>query len=275
MALASSALTALVPLLILGGAVLGSLVSHDAADRIIRHYDLTGPGAEAVTSLFSPAAGTSASVGVVGALFLVISLLSFARAAQRLIEQTWELDPLSVRNTRNGLWWILALGGYLAVTGWLQTLLGGGRLHLAATVCEVPLTGVFLVWTGRLLSAKRVTARGLLPFGVVAALLTAAYSVGAGVYLPRVFNSSAERYGSIGAVFALISALFSAMLVIVASAALGREVHDELTRIRQGHRPSDNEVRRQWDSVVEQTRSRWRAARELGARHRSQDPGHS
>ncbi|MER6121879.1 YhjD/YihY/BrkB family envelope integrity protein [Streptomyces sp. NPDC001795] len=271
MALASSALTALVPLLILSSAVLGNFVSYDAAERIIRRYDLTGQGAEAVKSLFSPAEGTSASVGVLGAVFLTISMLSFARASQRLIEQTWELKPLGVRNTRNGLWWILSLGGYMAVTGWLHAVLGGGRLRLAATVCEVPLTAVFLVWSGRLLSAKRVTWRGLLPFGVIAAVLTAVYSVGASVYLPHHFNTSASRYGSVGVVFAMISALFSAMLVIVASAALGREVRDELTRIRQGHRPSDNEVRRQWDGLVEQTRSRWRTAREHGSQHRSQD----
>ncbi|TQK52240.1 hypothetical protein FBY35_2671 [Streptomyces sp. SLBN-118] len=55
MALASSALTALVPLAILGSAVLSDLVHYDAAEWIIKRYSLTGAGAEAVNSLFSPA----------------------------------------------------------------------------------------------------------------------------------------------------------------------------------------------------------------------------
>ncbi|WP_239069464.1 MULTISPECIES: YihY/virulence factor BrkB family protein [unclassified Streptomyces] len=274
MALASSALTALVPLAILGSAALSDVVHYDSADRIIKRYSLSGAGAEAVNSLLSPAESTTASVGVFGVVFLTISVLSFARASQRLFEQTWELKPLSVRNTRNGLWWILTLGVYAVLTGWLAAALGGGQLGLVTAACEAAVTGVFLVWSGWILSAKRIPWPELIPFGVTAAALTAAYSVGATLYLPRLFNSSASRYGAVGAVFAMISALFAAMLVLVASAALGREVRDELGRIRQGHRPSDHEVRQQWDSLVEQTRSRWRTAREQVSHRRTKGADH-
>lgn len=261
MALASSALTALVPLAMLSSAVLSNVVHYDAGEWIISRYGLSGAGAEAVDLLFSPATGTGASVGVFGVVFLTISVLSFARAAQRLFEQTWELRPLSVRNTRNGLWWILTLGGYALITGWLSALLAGRGPGLVIAVCEAPVTGVFLVWSGWILSARRIAWPDLVPFGVTAAVLTAVYSVGAVVYLPRLFNTYASRYGVVGAVFAMISALFTVMLLFVASAALGREVHDELGRIREGRRPSDDEVRRQWENVVEQTRSRWRTVR--------------
>ncbi|MEV7245422.1 hypothetical protein [Streptomyces sp. NPDC093248] len=267
MALASSALTALVPVSIFLGAVFGQ---YDAAERIVQRYNLTGAGADAVRSLFSPAGGASASVGVFGVAFLTISMLSFTRAAQRLFEQAWELKPLSVRNTRNGLWWLLSLGGYAAVITALSALLGGHGVGLVALVCEVPVTAVFLVWTGWLLSAKRIGWTDLIPFAVTGAALSAAYSVGASVYMPRLFNTSAARYGVVGAVFAMISALFTAMLGLVASAALGREVRDELGRIRSGNRPSDREVRLQWDKVVEQTRSRWRTVR--GQVSHRQDP---
>ncbi|MFE4696721.1 YihY/virulence factor BrkB family protein [Streptomyces sp. NPDC056738] len=272
MALASSALTALIPLTILIGTVLSSFSDYDAADRIIKRYGLTGQGAEAVKSLLAPAEGAGASVGVFGSLFLIISMLSFSRASQRLFEQAWQLPPLSVRNTKNGLWWILGLGGYAAVTGWLHAILGGSRFGLVASVCEIPVSAAFLVWSGWDLSAKRIPWRDLLPFGITAAVLTALYSVGATVYLPRLFNSYAARYGAVGAVFAMISALFAAMFVIVASAALGHEMRDELVRIRAGDRPSDDEVRREWDSVVEQARLRWRTTREqVSTRRRSKD----
>ncbi|MFF7975539.1 YhjD/YihY/BrkB family envelope integrity protein [Streptomyces sp. NPDC007905] len=272
MALASSALTALVPVTILAGTLLTSLTTYDAAERIIRRYGLSGAGAEAVNALFSPAQGGNTGVGVFGVLFLAISALSFTRALQRLFEQTWELKPLSVRNTRNGLWWLLSAGLYTLVSGWLYTLLGESRRGLLATVCEVPVSAVFLIWSGYLLSARRVAWQDLIPFGLTAAVATAAYSVGTTLYLPRLFNTSAERYGVVGAVFALISALFGVMLVIVGSAVLGREVADELSRIAHGQRTPDDEVRRQWDSVVEQTRSRWRAVRRQVSRHRPEDP---
>ncbi|MFB7368423.1 YhjD/YihY/BrkB family envelope integrity protein [Streptomyces sp. NPDC056222] len=274
MALASSALTALVPLAIILGAVLSNVVHYDAAEQIIKRYNLSGAGAAAVSSLFSPAEATSASVGIFGFVLLTISVLSFARAAQRLFEQVWELKPLSVRNTRNGLGWILTLGGYAGVTTLLSALPEGGALGLVAVVCGVLVTAVFLVWSGWILSAKRISWPDLLPFAITGAVLTAAYSVGAAIYMPHLFNSSAARYGVVGAVFAMISALFAAMLVLVAAAALGREVQDELTRIREGDRPSDHEVRREWDSMVEQTRSRWRTVRGQVSQHRIKSSNH-
>ncbi|MEU6469483.1 hypothetical protein ABZ927_06065 [Streptomyces massasporeus] len=266
MALASGALTALIPLMVLSGAIFGT----EAADRIIKRYGLAGGGAEAVRAVFSEEA-TNVGVGVFGTVFLAISVLSFSRTMQRLFEQTWELKPLGVRNTRNGLWWICALSFYTAVIGWLYVTLSGGRLGLAAAVCEIPVTAAFFTWSGWILSAKRLAGAVLLPFAVCAAVLAAAYSAVATVYLPRLFNSYASRYGAAGAVFGMASLLFGAMLVLVVSAALGREVRDELVRIRHGRRPSQDEVRRQWDSIVEQTRSRWRAVRKRPPPHQPEN----
>ncbi|MDQ0681304.1 uncharacterized BrkB/YihY/UPF0761 family membrane protein [Streptomyces achromogenes] len=268
MALASSAFTALVPLTLLAGAVLGDMVQVDAAQWIIQRYDLAGAGAEAVTYLFSPAQKADAGTGVLGVLFLTISVLSFARAAQRLVEQTWGLSPLSVRNSRNGLYWIFSLGGYALVGGWISAVLGGWAGGLPATVCGAAVSAVFLVWSGWILSAKRIPGVELIPFGISGAVLVGVYSWGATLYLPRLFNSYADRYGVVGAVFAMLSALFAAMLVIVASAVLGREVSEELARIRQGLRPSEHEVRRQWEDVREHARARWRTVREDVVRRR-------
>src|SRR5690242_3328826 len=100
-ALASAALTATIPLLIVTGTVASQLGGKSTANRIIDRYGLTGGGAEAVKDIFSPPAGTSTTLGLAGVLFLMIAVLSFSRAMQRLFEQTWELSPLSVRNTFN------------------------------------------------------------------------------------------------------------------------------------------------------------------------------
>jgi uncharacterized BrkB/YihY/UPF0761 family membrane protein len=260
-ALASGALTALIPLAIVASALSSQLGGKGTAERIIDRYELTGGGAEAVTDVFSPASGTSTSLGIVGFLFLMVTVLSFSRAVQRLVELTWELSPLSVRNTFNGLLWIAGLGLYAALSGLLQAALGQSRLDLTATLLATPLSAVFLVWSGRVLSAQRIGRHDLLPFGIVGAVLIAVYSVGAAVYVPHLFSTYATRYGVIGAVFAIISALFCAMVVVVASAAAGREVHDELDRIERGERPAEDEVRRQWDQVTGEARSRWETLR--------------
>jgi membrane protein len=260
-ALASSALTATIPLAVITSAVASHLGGKATADRIIDRYDLTGGGAEAVRDVFSPASGDTTSLGLVGVLFLLIAVLSFTRAVQRLFEQTWELKPLSVRNSLNGALWVGGLVLYSGVSGLMHVGLGPSDLELTAAVLVAPLSAVFFVWTGWLLSAKRIVRRDLVPFGILAAVVYAAYSVGASVYVPHLFSTYATRYGVIGAVFAMISVLFTVMVIIVGSAAAGREIRDELDRIRRGERPADDEVRHQWDELTSELRSRWERVR--------------
>ena len=261
-ALASSALTALIPLAIIGSIVRQALGGADTAQRIIDRYGLTGGGAEAVRDIFAPPSGTTTSLGIVGAFFLLIAVLSFTRGMQRLFEQTWELKPLSVRNTVNGLLWIAGLGLYVSLTSVLHALFGRSKLELSANLLTMPLSAAFFVWSGWVLSAKRIARRDLVAFGVVAAILSGCYAIGATVYVPHLFDTYATRYGVIGAVFAMISTLFCVMVVIVGSAAAGREVHDELAKIRRGEQPPEDEIRREWDEVIAEARSRWNVARE-------------
>jgi membrane protein len=267
-ALASGALTAMIPLTIVVSSVASQLGGKGTADRIIDRYDLTGGGAEAVKDVFAPPEGSSTSIGILGFLFLMVAVLSFTRGVQRLVEQTWELEPLSVRNTFNGLLWIGGLVLYLALSGILHAVLGRTRLELSAALLATPLTAAFLVWSGRVLSAKRIERQDLLPFGIFGAVLLALYSVGATVYVPHLFSSYSTRYGVIGAVFAMISALFAVMVVLVGSAAAGREIDEELGRIRRGEKPADDEVQHQWDEVTAQARSRWDTLREQSQERR-------
>jgi len=260
-ALASGALTATIPLLIVASSAASQLGGKSTADRIIDRYELTGGGAEAVRDVFSPPAGVSTSLGVMGILFLLIALLSFTRGVQRMFEQTWELEPMSVRNTANGLLWITGLAGYLTVTGALHSLLGVGRLELAAAILSTPLAAVFLIWSGGILSARRLQRHDVIPFGLLGATALGIYSIGATVYVPHLFSSYASRYGVIGAVFAMISAFFIIMVILVASCSAGREIRDELDRIARGERPAENEVRRQWDELTAEARLRWDTAR--------------
>jgi uncharacterized BrkB/YihY/UPF0761 family membrane protein len=257
MALASSTLTALIPLAILAGALVPHVQAEGAARWVIDRFALTGGGADAVRDALAPSAATNTDVGVIGALLLVVAVLSFARGMQRLFERTWELRPLSVRNTVNDLLWIGGLIVYLVISGVAHRELGGSRAQVGANLVLTPLTAIFLAWSGRVLSARRITVRSLVPFVVVASLALAAYFAGAGVYVPHLFSSYASRYGAIGAVFAMISALFGFMVALVASAAIGREVFDELNRIRAGERPPDDEVRREWDTFMREARTHW------------------
>jgi membrane protein len=261
-ALASSALTALIPLAIIAGAILPRADAKDIAHRIIVRFGLTGGGARAVEEMFSPASGTNTDISVLGAFLLVVAVLSFSRGVQRLFEQTWELKPLSVRNTLNDLIWIVGLVCYVVVTWWVRGLIGGPRTEVGASLALMPASAFFLAWSGRVLSARRIEWRRLAPFAIVGAGMIAICLIAGAVYLPHLFSSYASRYGVVGAVLAMISALFALMLALVASAASGREISVELDKIGSGERPPDDEVRREWDAVIGEARSRWETLRE-------------
>jgi uncharacterized BrkB/YihY/UPF0761 family membrane protein len=271
-ALASSALTALIPLTIVAGAILPEVGGKDAAQRLIDRYDLTGGGAEAVRDVLAPPAGTETSISVFGILLLLVAVLSFTRGVQRMFEQTWELRPLSVRNTVNGIIFIGGFCAYATVSGVVHALFDATRLELGANLLVAPVSAVFLIWSGHVLTAKRLPWQELVPFGVLGAGALAVYSIGASVYVPHLFSSYATRYGVIGAVFAMISSLFCAMVVIVGSAAAGREVSEELLRIREGERPPDDDVRKEWDAVISEARSRFDSLREQIDRRRRGEP---
>ena len=145
--------------------------------------------------------------------------------------------------------------------GVLHATLGRGSLELSAALLAAPLTMVFLFWSGPVLSAKRLARRELMPFAHRRGDGARAVLGRCDGLRPAPLQHYATRYGVIGAVFAMISALFCDMVIVVGSAAAGREVDEELERIRRGERPAEDEVRRQWDEITAQGRSQWETLR--------------
>jgi membrane protein len=134
----------------------------------------------------------------------------------------------------------------------------GPVIGVLTTVALVPLAAAFVLWSGRVLTDRRVSRRQLLPGALLVAGLGVAVAIGSDVYVPRLFNSYASRYGAIGAAFALISWLFVAMLVFVGSTAVGREVWAELEAIRRGDRPSNAQIEAEWAAMRAQVDQRRR-----------------
>ena len=62
----------------------------------------------------------------------MVAVLSFTRVVQRLFEQTWELPPLSVCNTLNGLRVDRRPRAYIALSGLAHGRLDRTALELAA-----------------------------------------------------------------------------------------------------------------------------------------------
>jgi membrane protein len=272
-ALASLAFTAVIPLGIVAGAV---LPSADVGRRLVDRFGLEGEGAKAVQDLLGSGDSLQSGLSLFGFFMTIVAVLSFSRAMQRLFESAWELPQLSIRNTLNGLQWIAGLGAYLLAVGAIRSISIGGMLEAVLSLALIPLGVAFVVWSGNVLTRRRVPRRPLVPGAVLTLSALTLYGIASNIYVPELFNSYASRYGAIGVTFALISWLFGVMVCIVACTAVGREVWDELESIRRGGRPSTAQIDAEWAQVheqidrgradIEHRRAAWRARR--AARHR-------
>lgn len=263
-ALASLTFSALIPL---GIVVSGALSDHDIGDHLVERFGLEGQGARAVNDLFDTGEDLATGFSVFSFFLLLVTILSFSRALQRLFERTWELPPLSVRNTVNGLIWISGLVVYAVITGAVRANYNAGVLEILTGAVLAFVSIVFVIWSGVLLSNRRITRRELLPAAIVVAAVGGLLAFGGDIYVPRLFNSYANRYGAVGAVFALISWLFVLMVGLVSAVAVGREVSLELDAIQRGEKPSSEQIQAEWAGVRRQAHearqrvSDWRAAR--------------
>ena len=222
-AVAGLAFTSMIPLLI----VVAAFSSEDdaAAQRIINRFQLTGVAADAVTLLFSRPPGATGAITIIGILVLFYSTLSFTRGLQRLYEAAWELPQAGVRGTLNALTGFALLVAQIialalvasAVSGWP----GGDVLSF---VLRSVIAAVLWLQLQYLLLSRRVRRGLLIPGAVMAGIGQVAISVYSAVWMPRLIEIDAERYGVIGVTFALLTWLIVVAFFIVAGAVVSAEM---------------------------------------------------
>ena len=219
LALGSKLFTAVVPAAILVSAVLSS---PDALpNRLIDGLDLTGTGAAAVRELFEvPSGPAGATVSVVGVLVLVYSLVSFARALQRLYEDAWHLPALRT-GVAWGIVWLVAFAVYFSLTTPVSRLLHSHGLTVSAFLVSIISGAVLWSVTPAILLGRRVSLRALRRGGVTTAILLTPFNIGTRIYIPHNMTTNITRYGLVGATFTILSWLFAFSLVLVVSAAAG------------------------------------------------------
>src|SRR6188472_97143 len=141
-ALASLTFSAIVPL---GIVVSGAVTDNSIGDHFVERFGLEGNGARAVQDLFNTGEDLASGFSVFSFFLLLVTILSFSRALQRLFERTWELPPLSVRNTKNGLIWICGLVVYSTVAGFVRTSFDSGVMEVVTAVFLCALGLAFVI----------------------------------------------------------------------------------------------------------------------------------
>jgi membrane protein len=217
LALASKLFVAILPLSILSTA----LVSKKSfGDQLVIRFRLTGHGADAARALFASPAVIQSAIGALGLLILISSVLSFARALERVYLDCWGLPP-ERSALRGRLTWLAGFCLYLALITPVHSLLVAlGQPGLTGVISAV-LLGLLFLWTPYVLLGRRVTWRRLVPTAAVSGGAALVFSLGSLIFMPGIVTHDAERYGYIGVAFALVTWMFCAGAMIIAAAVLG------------------------------------------------------
>ena len=211
MVIASQALTALVPLLLLVSTLAPANRRDVVAQGLIRKFELSGNAAAAVREVFTRPPGGS-NIGLLSVVILVFSGVSLARRVQRMYQDAWRLD--SVSGVRGSLTTFVGLAALL-----LQIAL----LSLARVTASIVSGLVLWICIPWLLLDGRVHWRRLLPTAAVASLCGAAYSSASTIYMPRMMETNSERYGLFGVTLALVGWLLVVSLILVMATVVGAE----------------------------------------------------
>jgi membrane protein len=220
------AFTTIIPLMILLAASASRKSPTALADRLARRFHVSGASAESIRVLFERPPGSTGAFTLAGFVVLLFSLLSLTRSMQRAYEAAWRLPPVGVRGTLNGVTAIGLLLSSAIVLSLLASLLHRAPAGsvIAFVLHVLTSTAVWLVLQSLLLS-RRVPLRRLLPGSLIAGGGSAFLSLYSALWMPRLIESNAARYGIIGITFAMLTWLivigFGIVVVAVVSAELG------------------------------------------------------
>ncbi|MEU4497082.1 YhjD/YihY/BrkB family envelope integrity protein [Streptomyces sp. NPDC023998] len=223
---AQSFLTA-IPLFFLIASFAPSSVRNQLVSSLRTVFGLTGAvNAQLDQLLQSHTGGVRDTIGVVGALMVLISATAVSRALQRLCRRAFAV-PKAASKVAPWRWlvWIAVWMLALLVQGPLRNGFGAG-LWLGIPVTAISLTLLWW-WTQHLLLGGRVRWLPLLPGAFLTAAALTALSVSARIYMPRALNRSMAEYGSLGSVFTMLSWLIVVCAAIAVAITVGAVLAQE------------------------------------------------
>jgi len=219
-------LLSLLPFLIL----LSAFASHRVDDDIALYLGLDRQAADIVTHLLtSSRASLNVATGS-SLVFAIFGTLAIAGSLQQVYEKVFREDHRGIRGLYRLLIWLAVLCAVMTAEGAaarpVRDLSGG--LGLAQVVTFTILTPFFW-WTMHFLLAGRVSWRRLLPSAIATGLLFAALGIFSKFYFSATIIHDSRTYGSIGAIFGILTWFVAIGAVVVLGAVTGSVWRDRFT----------------------------------------------
>ncbi len=219
-----SSFLSLFPLLLFAIAMLGFIAADtpNLGPDVVRELGLDegDEAANTILTAIDTAKNSRQAASIIGIVGLLWSGLGLVAAFQYAINAAWQVKGRGWRDKLSGLLWLggatlLFLTSFAtsAVIHWLP-----GFLAPLTTLAGLSVNLGLWLWTFRVLGARDVGWKALLPGAVVGALGFEVLKAIGAFYVPRAVSSASALYGTLGVVFAILAwLLFFGRLVVYAA----------------------------------------------------------
>jgi membrane protein len=219
-------LVSLLPFVILLSAFASQRVDDDIALRL----GLDRRAAGIVDHLFTSAPATLNAATATSLVFLVFGMFAVAGSLQQIYEKVFRQDHRGIRDLGRLLAWIIVLCAAVvaeSVAGRpVSTVAAGGWL---APLVTIGIMTPFFWWTMHFLLDGRVAWRTLLPAAVITGVLYGGLGVFSKFYFSDTIISDSKTYGTIGAIFGIMTWFIAIGAVIILGAVAGAVWEDRKT----------------------------------------------
>ncbi|MFJ8107229.1 YhjD/YihY/BrkB family envelope integrity protein [Streptomyces sp. NPDC096132] len=227
--LAAQTFLTAVPLLFVVASIAPQALRDQFVDSLHHVFGLSGSADSELHKAFRTDDNTDdvwQTTGVVSGLMVLVSATACSRAMQRLCERAWSLPKAGARVVA---WrWIAWLAAWLLMIVLQGPLRNGFGVGLWLGVPLLMLAEIAMWWwTQHLLLTARVPWLPLLPGALLTGVSLGVLTSVASLYVPRALNHSLNKYGSLGAVFTLLSWLITLCVVVTLCVTAGAVVARE------------------------------------------------
>jgi membrane protein len=211
-------LVSLLPFVIL----LSAFASQRIDDDISLRLGLDRRAAGIVDHLFTSAPATLNAATATSLVFLVFGMLAVASSLQQIYEKVFRQDHRGLRDLGRLSAWIAVLCVAVVVQSVAErpvsAVAAGGWL---APLVTVAIMTPFFWWTMHFLLAGRVRWRTLLPPAIITGIFFGALGVFSKFYFSDTIISDSKTYGTIGAIFGIMTWFIAIGAVIILGAVAG------------------------------------------------------
>ena len=219
-------LASLLPFVIL----LSAFASQRVDDDISLRLGLDRRAAGIVDHLFTSAPATLNAATVTSLVFLIAGMLAVASSLQQIYEKVFRQDHRGLRDLYRLLTWIVVLCVAVVVESLAErpviAVAAGGWL---APLVTVAIMTVFFWWTMHFLLAGRVSWRELLSSAIITGVFYGGLGVFSKFYFSGTIISDSKTYGTIGAIFGIMTWFIAIGAVIILGAVAGAVWEDRKT----------------------------------------------